>query len=107
MAHLRDAKTSEHICEGTPLELALLADELGRDEVLFDDVGAGFDPDAVLKAARENADGLAGAAKTAKGEQRKDLTAAAADAKAALELDPDAVKAATANLEAARARLEG
>jgi hypothetical protein len=47
MAQLRDVKTSEVLHEGTPLEVVLIADEIGRDEILFDDVGEGFSPDAV------------------------------------------------------------
>lgn len=50
MAQLRDTKTSEILYEGTPLEVALIADEIGRDEVLFDDVGESFDPDVVTRA---------------------------------------------------------
>lgn len=48
MAQLRDIQTSEFIFEGTPEECVLLADKIGRDEVLFDGVGEAFDPDAVL-----------------------------------------------------------
>ncbi len=58
MAQLRDAKTSEIMFEGTPLECVLLADEIGRDEVLFDDVGLAFDPDAVKKSHDDEIDGL-------------------------------------------------
>jgi len=113
MPQLRDSKTSAVVLETeTPLELVILAAELGTATVvgidedldgnvdlLFDGVGLGFDPETVLKAARENADGLAGAVRTAKGEERKRLEAAAKDAKAALE--PDRAK-----LEEARGRLE-
>lgn len=77
MAHLRDAKTSELIAEGTPLELVHLADELGKRaivvgpgedlpadaELIYDDVGAGFDPDAVRNAHAENLEGAAMIAK--------------------------------------------
>lgn len=107
MAQLRDAKTSELILEGTPLELALAANELGRDEVLFDDVGDHFDPDAVVAAARERADGLATAAKVAKGDERKRLDEAAKAAKAELVADGTKLGTATKDLERARKRLEG
>lgn len=104
MAQLRDARTSELIAEGTPTELALLADRLGRDEVLFDDVGHTFDPDAVLEAHRENIAGLeaAAAAAPAGSDQRAELE----DALAERQIDDGAVAAleveATAALEAAR-----
>lgn len=107
MAQLRDARTSELIAEGDPLELVLLADELGRDEVLFDDVGAHFNPDAVLEAHRENVDGLAGAVKVAKTAERDVVRKAHAHAKARLELEPARISEATAALEAAREKLEG
>lgn len=54
MAQLRDKHTSAFIAEGTPLEMALLAQKLGPDEVLFDDVGLKFDPQAVLDAHAED-----------------------------------------------------
>lgn len=53
MAQLRDAKTSELLLEGTPEQVVLAAEERGRGNVLFDDVGLGFDPDAVLRARAE------------------------------------------------------
>lgn len=58
MAQLRDAQTSEIIAEGTPAALVFLADKLGRDDVLFDDVGLGFNPDAVRAAHEADAAGL-------------------------------------------------
>ena len=61
MAQVRDSRTSELIFEGTPLECVRVADDIGRDECLFDDVGLQFDPDAVLKSAREEREGLAAA----------------------------------------------
>lgn len=103
MAQLRDAQTSALILEGTPLELALAADELGRDEVLFDDVGPAFDPDAVVEAHKERAASLTAAAKDAKGEDRKRLEAAAKDATSALKLERRAIESASKALERARA----
>lgn len=71
MAQLRDAHTSELIAEGTPNELVTIADELGLNagtvgigetadglDAIYDDVGLGFDPDAVRQARDENIDGL-------------------------------------------------
>ena len=49
MAQLRDAQTSAFIADGPRLELALIADAIGRDRVLFDDVGT-FDLDEELSA---------------------------------------------------------
>lgn len=62
MAQLRDKHTSELIAEGSPVEMVLLADQLGRDEVLFDGVGLQFDPDAVLAAHQQNVEGIRAAA---------------------------------------------
>lgn len=53
MALLR-AHTGNLLAEGTPTEMVLLADMLGRDEVMFDDVTPGFNPDSVLTAHAEN-----------------------------------------------------
>jgi hypothetical protein len=36
---LRDAQTSELIAEGTPLEIATLAESMAAEDVLFDDAG--------------------------------------------------------------------
>jgi hypothetical protein len=59
MAQLRDARTSDILYEGTPLEVALMAEKLGRDEVLFDDVGGGFDHQATIAAHQDNVEGHA------------------------------------------------
>lgn len=108
MAQLRDKKTSELVAEGTPLAVVLLADELGRDEVLFDDVGLDFDPDAVLAAHNEHVDNLKLAAGAAKNKADKDAAAAArsaavAEAEAARELVEEAAK----RLDAARQAAPG
>lgn len=58
MAQIRDAVTSEFLFEGTPLECATIAKEIGFSKVLFDDVGEKFDPNAVLKRHEENVAGL-------------------------------------------------
>lgn len=54
MAQLRDARTSELLASGSPLEIATCAAELDPADVLFDDVGgvdlkgrSTFDPAAV------------------------------------------------------------
>ena len=106
MAQLRDAQTSELIAEGPPLELVLLAGELGRDEVLFDDVGEAFDPDEVLAAARENEEGLKRAAAAARGEERESLAEAHASARADLAIAGDRVDEVERGLDQARARVE-
>lgn len=58
MAQLRDKQTSEIVFEGTPLEVATLANEIGVGEVLFDDVGEAFDHAAVVKANVDDATAL-------------------------------------------------
>jgi hypothetical protein len=120
MAKLRDARTSEIVFEGTPLECVLAAQELGgaeiapqlaegteehdlKAELIYDDVGLHFDPEAVLKQANDTAAGLDAAASDAKGADLKRVTAAADEAKAALEVDASAVRDASAAVEAARA----
>lgn len=81
MAQLRDSQTSQILHDGTPLECVVLAQKIGIDEVLYDDVGEHFDPDAVLKAAHENADGLEAAASAAEGEEAGQLLEAAKEAR--------------------------
>lgn len=86
MAQLRDAETSECVFEGTPLEVAAVAAELGND-VIFDDVGTKFDPAAVLKAHDENVSGLEVTAKDTKTDKstRDSARDAAKQAKAEVE----------------------
>lgn len=118
MAQLRDAQTSEVVFEGSPLECVVHADELGGAatvgageelpagvELVYDDVGVNFNPAAVLKARREDAAGLAGAARESKDrDDRERLERAANAAKAELEVDRDKLAAAAGELERARAR---
>lgn len=103
MAILRDSRTSAAIAVGTPLEMVLLADELGRGEVLFDDVGQAFDPDAVLEAHQANKKGLTAARK---GERNADtkasIDAALEDRKAAETRAAELVPRARQALEEAR-----
>ena len=49
MAQLRDARTSALLAEGTPVEVALASKDMDSNTILFDDVGEGFDPDAVIE----------------------------------------------------------
>lgn len=118
MAQLRDAKTSELIAEGTPLEVALAAGQLGKGavvgvgealaddvEVIFDDVGLGFDPAAVIAAHQENVDGLAAVSQDAKADAglREAVTENLAAAEAEADVG-DLVDEAGAAMEEARAK---
>lgn len=111
MAQLRDARTSEIIAEGTPIELVTIADELGLNagivdtgdtagtlDAIYDDVGLGFDPDTVRQARDENLDGLQ-TASTPEGEAA--YTAAVAEIDQARERAPQVQDA----LDQARARI--
>ena len=122
MATLRDAQTSEIVFEGTPLECVVHARELGGAtvapqlgpgerwecpaELIYDDVGLAFDPDAVLQAAKENALGLEAASADAEldREERERLGEHASRAAGALEAEPRRVREASAAIEAARAQ---
>jgi hypothetical protein len=109
MAQLRDAITSALIAEGTPEAMVLLAEELGRADVIFDGVASerapdAFDPDAVLQAHRDNAAGLEAAAEAESDPDAKASLQEAAQRAAAIEtqaaaMAPDAREA----MEAARA----
>lgn len=92
MAQLRDAETSEIIAEGTPFELVTIAGEIGDDEVVYDDVGEAFDPDAVRKAHDEDLAGL-------------DSAAAEADADAAKAKNADERKSRKADADRLRERV--
>lgn len=111
MAQLRDIHTSECVFEGTPTECVLLAEKLGRDEVLFDDVGLGFDPDAVLSAYKDSVKSDSALAKSKASDVTSDDRAAAqarVESMRAVESDADkAQDDAEQALAAARARLEG
>lgn len=48
MAQLRDAQTSQLICDGSPADIARVAAGFDGRDVLFDDVGR-FDPVAVRR----------------------------------------------------------
>lgn len=108
MAQLRDAQTSEILAEGSPLEVALIAQTLGRREVLFDDVGQGFDPDAVIAAHEEHLAALNSvAANDELDEDDRARASEAAAAEAALEAAAEAAAPeAQDRLEEARARVK-
>lgn len=115
MALLRDARTSAVLAEGTPLTVALAARELGGLAVvvgldehpgdadyIYDDVGLGFDPDAVIAAHEENVAGLEAGAKDADGDEAERLAAAATAAREHHQTAAELAQAATVELEAAR-----
>lgn len=104
MAQLRDAQTSEIMFEGTALECVLLADEIGRDEVLFDDVGIGFDPDAVKKAHVDAIKGLEGVVKNDKGDHVESARESLKTRKAEGSITKKKIDAATKAMKEARAR---
>lgn len=121
MAQLRDSRTSELVFEGTPLECVLVAEKMGGASVvgqlksgttnhgvttplIYDDVSMGFDPQAVLKAAQDSADGLARAASDP--QTTKDIIdtikQAAKDAADDLKVDMSAVSETEAAVASAR-----
>lgn len=106
MAQLRDKVTSQIIFEGTPEQVARMAADIGQDEVIFDDVGAAFDPQAVIVASNTNLAGLEQAATEAPEEDRSSIE----DALAVAQEQANSYKAEQANaehaLEEARARVE-
>lgn len=123
MARLRDARTSEIVFEGTPVECVVHARELGGatvapmldageeiwdcpTDLIYDDVGLDFDPDAVLQGAEEQATGLEALAADPDVEDayRDRVEEAARSANAKLEADPASLDAAKAALERAHKR---
>lgn len=58
MPQLRCAQTSEILAEGTPLEIATAAEQFAKGDVIFDDVGGGFDPAAVRQMRADEIAGL-------------------------------------------------
>lgn len=72
MAQLRDVETGELLAEGTPVEIAAIAAELGIDEVLFDGVGLAFDHAAVLEANDREIAGLEAAGAETDAQLRED-----------------------------------
>lgn len=60
MPQLRYAETSALIAEADdPLDLVVVARQVGLDRVLFDDVGPTFDPAAAVAAAQERLEAAA------------------------------------------------
>lgn len=96
MAQVRDKQTSQFLFEGTPLEAALVAKELGFNEVIFDDVTLDFDPQAVIdfhEATKDAASDAGSPEYVAKVEADGTLdTAAVSDAVGALQAARDAVE---------------
>lgn len=108
MAQLRDGRTGELLAEGAPVEMVALADALGRGEVMFDDVGAAFDPDAVRQAHEQHAAGLDDAATGEKDRDAKDrLREAAKATRAALHPPKAQVDRAKRRQAEARNRVGG
>lgn len=115
MAQLRDALTSALIAEGTPAEMVVIADAVGRDQVLFDGVGwdlerdePTFDPDAVVAGAQDQLQSLQAvlAEDPPTDEQALEaLERTIAEQEAVLSPPAEVVEAAQAALEAARERL--
>lgn len=71
MPQLRHAETSALLAESSdPLDLAIVAEAVGLDRVIFDDVGPAFNIDAAIAAARDRAAAQEEAAGTGGGEER-------------------------------------
>lgn len=96
MAQLRCARTSELLLEGTPLEVVTAGGQFAAGEVIYDDVGPRFDPDAVRRA---HADAVAGFKRAL-----SDLPARAPSG--ATQADRDALSATRASLTATIAERE-
>lgn len=111
MAQLRDVKTSECVFEGTPYEVALMAEKVGKKEVIFDDVGLGFDPQSVIDAERERLAAFEPVAKSRAKSVDADTKGAAKDHVQWHDATTDAIDARVAEVEAAiqeaRSRLKG
>lgn len=113
MAQLRDAMTSEWIAEGTPLEIAIVAEAFDAADVLFDDVGATdakgrsrFDPAAVRAMRAAELAGLEAALATATSpDERETLQSAIGERKARVAAGRAMVAAARARQQAARDRV--
>lgn len=104
MALLRDKKTSAPLFEGTPLEVVLAAEKVGRDEILFDDVGVEFNPDAVLAANEEEVTNSQAIAKSS--EFTDDIREAAQARLDSVPSVDDAIPGIESALTEARARVE-
>lgn len=95
MAQLRHAETSALLAEGDPRDLVAIADEIGPALVVFDDVGGGFDPDAVRQATAEQLDAAPTSALQQHLEQLAGPVAQAVDAALAVAGDPTPVEVPT------------
>jgi hypothetical protein len=112
MAQLRDAVTSELLGEGSPATMVLLAEQLGRDDVVFDGVESEhnlgtFDPDAVIAAYRAETDGLAAvAAATTDPDVKAEIQQTIAAHAEIEQLATELVAGASEAMEQARARVQ-
>ena len=105
MAQLRDAHTSEIAVEGSAEHVALAAEQFAAGEVIFDDVGEGFDAAVVVAAYRDRVSGLDAAATDAEGDDATRLRAAHEQAVAVeIEQVPPLVAQAEQAIREARAR---
>lgn len=106
MAQLRDKKTSEVIFEGTPVEVASMAQKVGFDEILFDGVSQEFDPSSVLKSFTEETESLKSIAKSDEDDLKESAAAKVKDNDELL-LDVDGEKSNVLEaLNFARSKLE-
>lgn len=107
---LRCAQTSELLAEGTPLEIATLADVFPRDEVVFDGVSPEFDPAAVRKGREDEIAGLQASlaempARTPAGEDPEAFKQRRENLKATIAERKDRIAAGKALAASARERL--
>lgn len=97
---LRCAQTSELIAEGTPLEIATVAQDFADGDVLFDGVGGTFDPAAVRKFRNDEIAGLQAA--LARGDAGEDAEAL----RATLKERRDRIAAGKAKVASARQAMQ-
>lgn len=107
MAQLRDAITSELIFEGDPVAVAIMAEQIGVENVLFDGVGSSFDHQEIIDRHEQEITNLQSVLeepaiepklKTATEETLQNLTTR--------QPDPKAVEETKANLDEARKGVE-
>lgn len=108
MAQLRDIQTSECIFTGDLSDALVLADAVGFDQVLFDDVGKDFDPEAAWADHEARVAALETASKSRAETATKESRAAAKDELESLAVDADVGDPATVRerLKQARERSE-
>lgn len=108
MAQVRDAQTGELVFEGSVEAALALANELGTDEVMFDDVGVHFDPEAAWADHEARVANLEAASKSRAKDASTESRAQAKEELEALIVDADAGDPATVRerIEQARKRSE-